>query len=236
MFKKYLVASVIFSLLSGCLTSEKVLLYGSGIRKKSKNYTIGETLNAKVGSPLFSGKTLVNKISYESNLDYQPPNAGASNFQSKITKGMKFEVWGRLQRDTSKLIIYNGNFSNGIIIDREGYVHKGWISLSQTLPGAVFAEDEFTKEQLFKFVESVPNKEAFKAEMIFNSLDGNKLNVSYNEYTNPSGKPSKTTDLNFEVSPNKIIDYKDIKIQVLSVSGNEIQYKIISDDGLNWVK
>ena len=34
----------------------------------------------------------------------------------------------------------------------------------------------------------------------------------------------------------KWFDYKDIKIQVLSVSGNEIQYKIISDDGLNWVK
>lgn len=237
MYKTFVFFILALCMLGGCISSEPILLYGSGNRKKNKSYTLGQAMKATPGSPLISGTAVVTKITYQSEMDYQPPNVDAKSNQPKITKGMKFEVWGRLQNDTSKLIIYNGNYTNGIIISRDGYVYKGWISMNRSMPGAVMGEGEFTKEKLFEFVSATPNQEAFKAEVLLTNVSGNKLSLTYNEYGNPTNnKVTKTDDLIFDVSSNKIIEYKDLKIEVMSISGNEVQYKVVSDGGGSWIR
>lgn len=70
-------------------------------------------------------------------------------------------------------------------------------------------------------------------DIVFNGVSGDTLRFTYREFTKTDlARPAYYQDLTYNKN-DKIIKFKDLEIQVLKVTSNEITYKIIKDGFIN---
>lgn len=74
----------------------------------------------------------------------------------------------------------------------------------------------------------VPKKEYFKQEFIYNGRVGNALKFIYREYIDDIARPAFTQDLQYDLSESKIIGFRGLRIEVITASNTNIEYKVIS--------
>jgi hypothetical protein len=207
----------------------------TGERTVLRNYTVGTTRAASVGDPIIEVRNGARTPAYEVAFDYQPPDAGLSNSQKPMTKGMRFTACERIEGDSS-ILVCNTDYINGVAITPGGYVTRGWVGTSANLRGLKMVQGSWTTDQLFTPIDGGDiSKGSFMAQLIFSGITGNTLRAVYREYSNDMARPAFTTELQYNLDESKVIAYKSIKIEVLKATNNSLEYKVLSDDNLPWL-
>jgi hypothetical protein len=83
----------------------------------------------------------------------------------------------------------------------------------------------------------VPKKDSFKYEALYQGKQGNKIKVSFREFSlNETSdafmiRPAFTQDIDYELNKNgtTIIGFKGLRIEVLKATNMDITYKVIKD-------
>lgn len=98
---------------------------------------------------------------------------------------------------------------------------------SNTSMGVFFINipDEIKYTQSFL---PVPKKDYYKQEFIYNGRVGNALKFIYREYIDDLARPAFTQDLQYDLSESKTIGFRGLRIDVLSATNTNIEYKIIT--------
>lgn len=86
------------------------------------------------------------------------------------------------------------------------------------------------KEQL-EYIQtnvSSKNKDYFKEEFIYNGRVGNALKFIYREYINDYARPAFTQEVQYDLSENKIIGFRGMRIEIINASNTKIEYKVLN--------
>jgi hypothetical protein len=127
---------------------------------------------------------------------------------------------------TSKYNLYSNptDISYGIAIPKLGgqaiiYSNNGMgINFIKTKEGIEYKET----------FAPVPKKEYFKQEFIYNGRVGNALKFIYREYIDDLARPAFTQDLQYDLSESKTIGFRGLRIEVITATNTNIEYKVIS--------
>lgn len=217
------------------------------VRTKIRSYEIGKVLSAAVGDPIVSVQSADMVPAYEVVKDYSPPQydfwKGGHDFPP-LKQGTRFEVLST--RSDSTLRIASKDYQ--MFLDQIRLAPtdpaKSWMQIEFIItPGGVMTTAplnggrDWTTDTLFrKSPEGIIHGGAFKAEIVYSGLVGNTIKALYREYVNDLARPAYTTDLQYNLDQSKIIAYRSIKIEVVKATNTAIEFKVLSDDDLPWVK
>jgi len=79
-----------------------------------------------------------------------------------------------------------------------------------------------------KKLESVVSKESFRRTLIYSGKVGNKLKMSYREFSGEYARQAFNTEVEYDLSDGSEIGYAGARIEVLSATNTEITYKVLS--------
>jgi hypothetical protein len=83
--------------------------------------------------------------------------------------------------------------------------------------------------QCYDSVAKVKNKtvhhdSSFKQTLIYNGSVGDKINISYREFSNNMARDSFTNNVEYDMKKSKVINYKGSEIEVLTYDNTSIQF------------
>lgn len=67
----------------------------------------------------------------------------------------------------------------------------------------------------------------FKQEFIFNGRVNNSLKFIYREFRGETARPSFTQEVQYDLNQSNIVGFKDLSIEILNATNQEIEYKVI---------
>ena len=79
---------------------------------------------------------------------------------------------------------------------------------------------ELTKKPLL-------TKDSFQQTLIYSGKVGNKINISYREFSGNIARPAFNNDVEYDLSESSIIGYKGAKIEVLEATNQHIKYRVL---------
>lgn len=68
---------------------------------------------------------------------------------------------------------------------------------------------------------------SFQQTLIYSGRIGNKINISYREFSNNIARPAFNNDVEYDLSSSNIIGYKGALIEVIKADNSSITYKLI---------
>ncbi len=68
---------------------------------------------------------------------------------------------------------------------------------------------------------------SFQQTLIYSGRVGNKINVSYREFSNNTARPAFNNDVEYDLSSSNTIGYKGALIEVIKADNSSITYKLI---------
>ena len=204
---------------------------GSSIEHEfNKNYDLGRSLKANVGSTLIKIENIYKKPIFSPIIEYQPPGA-LSGFKKK--KLVPEQAWTAVATIPNELgyILENPSFKLRIHINLDGTIGRGWINEFGRAEKA-----KWTSEPLFeRLPEFNIEKGSFSAELIYTGMTGKTIRLTYREYTDDMARPAFFQDLTYELTDSKIIMFRTIKIKVLEATNSYISFIVEDDGGLPWM-
>jgi len=72
------------------------------------------------------------------------------------------------------------------------------------------------------------NLKSFKQEFIYNGISDNTAKFTYREYGNDFVRPAFTQETQYDLSKDKIIGFKGLRIEVIEATNTKISYKILT--------
>ena len=75
------------------------------------------------------------------------------------------------------------------------------------------------------------SQDSFKYQALYQGKIGNKIKISFREFSNDMSRPAFTQDIEYELEGNKptIIGFKGLRIEVIKASNQNITYSVIKD-------
>jgi hypothetical protein len=70
---------------------------------------------------------------------------------------------------------------------------------------------------------------SFQQTLIYSGRVGNKINVSYREFSNNTARPAFNNDVEYDLSSSNTIGYKGALIEVIKADNSSITYKLIKN-------
>lgn len=70
---------------------------------------------------------------------------------------------------------------------------------------------------------------SFQQTLIYSGRVGDKINVSYREFSNSMARPAFNNDVEYDLSSSKIIGYKGAQLEILSADNTGVTYRVISN-------
>lgn len=68
---------------------------------------------------------------------------------------------------------------------------------------------------------------SFQQTLLYSGRVGDKLKISYREFSNSHARPAFNNEVEYDFSTSKTIGYKGASIEVISADNNSITYKVI---------
>jgi len=68
---------------------------------------------------------------------------------------------------------------------------------------------------------------SFQQTLLYSGRVGDKLKISYREYSNNTARPAFNNEVEYDFSTSKIIGYKGASIEVISADNTSITYKVL---------
>lgn len=75
----------------------------------------------------------------------------------------------------------------------------------------------------------VSNSESFQQTLLYTGKMGNKINISYREFSNNMARPAFNTDVEYDLSESKTIGYKGARIEIIKATNEYIKYKVLKN-------
>lgn len=199
-------------------------------------YEIGAVQGASVGEPLFEVETAEQVPMFEA---VRSIAAGRNIFGGwpPIRRGEVFKAALRNDGDGSYVIVPIQPSSRwtqgvGIVVAVDGSV-LGW---SGPRGGVERDPERFGGEPVFEPVEGVLEQEgAFRAQIVYSGLDGGTLHAVYREYAGDFIRPAFSQNLQYDLDESNTLSFRTVRIEVISATNTEIEYRILSDGDLPWL-
>lgn len=77
--------------------------------------------------------------------------------------------------------------------------------------------------------EASAYQDSFQQTLIYSGKIGDKINISYREFSNNSARPAFNNEAEYDLSESNVIGYKGALLEVLEASNTSITYKLIKN-------
>lgn len=74
----------------------------------------------------------------------------------------------------------------------------------------------------------IKNDDYYKQEFIYNGKVGNGIKFIYREFINDYARPAFTQDLQYDLSEDKVIGFRGLRLEVINASNTKIEYRILN--------
>lgn len=71
--------------------------------------------------------------------------------------------------------------------------------------------------------------DSFQQTLIYSGRIGDKLNISYREFSNNTARPAYNNDVEYDFSSSNTIGYKGAKLEIINADNDSITYKLLSN-------
>lgn len=68
---------------------------------------------------------------------------------------------------------------------------------------------------------------SFQQTLIYSGRVGNKINISYREFSNDLARPAFNNDVEYDLSASRLVGYKGAQIEVIEADNSGITYRVI---------
>ncbi|WGY45060.1 hypothetical protein [Vibrio sp. ABG19] len=72
-------------------------------------------------------------------------------------------------------------------------------------------------------------QDSFQQTLIYSGKVGNKVNISYREFSNNSARPAFNNEAEYDLSESNVIGYKGALLEVIQANNTSITYKLIKN-------
>lgn len=247
---------VFIFILSGC-SSTQLIPFEYSWAKVANNETqktiylpeIGKTSEARIGNTLVSKSTVTYKDAIKINKDFKigfNSTGSINGFNNKVitvndTEDLIFPNHATFKnKKTNQTMacfeniaigdIYSSyikdTFSPCLIDDKEmGYFREILEKDNPNTPSDFLLPLDIDYE---KIVVKNTTGYYFKQEFIFNGRVDNSLKFIYREFNGDLARPSFTQEVQYDLNQSNIIGFKDLSIEILNATNQEIEYKVIT--------
>jgi len=215
MFKLVLLATIIL-LSSGCAT---VKYNGGDIKRTKIDYPeVGAIVTAYVGDNLVAKGTI-----YESNV----------LVVHKLIDGILYDIppkkYHQLGYDQKDDFYASDGVVQNPIADPVRALSLGKQSGSQLCVVTVFGGTECYEGKFSRKRHASESSDSFQQTLIYSGRIGNKVNISYREFSNNTARPAFNNDVEYDLSTSNVIGYKGAKLAIIKADNSSITYKLISN-------
>ncbi|QSR34781.1 hypothetical protein CFI10_07195 [Marinobacterium iners] len=74
---------------------------------------------------------------------------------------------------------------------------------------------------------SIVGKESFQQTLLYSGRVGNKINISYREFSNSMARPAFNNEVEYDLSVSNVIGYKGASIEVINADNSSITYRVV---------
>lgn len=92
-------------------------------------------------------------------------------------------------------------------------------------------EDQIAANKNTKYKKLIVEDESgfyFKQEFIYNGRVNNSLKFVYREFSGDTARPSFTQEVQYDLNQSSIIGFKDLSMEILKATNQEIEYRVIT--------
>lgn len=68
---------------------------------------------------------------------------------------------------------------------------------------------------------------SFQQTLIYSGRIGDKINISYREFSNNTARPAFNNDVEYDFAASKTIGYKGAQIEIIDANNSEIKYRVL---------
>ncbi len=212
-------------------------------KETSKNYKIGEVTTTNTGSPMVTYK----KLQYKEPEYFEPVKTFSSNniiFETddrlevfatledgeKVTRSEKFSPHVTLVIPNDGVMLSNAiinQFSQQTNKNQKTLRNNGWYSYPQNVQ---IINNTWPEGKLFDLKKAkVPTRNSFMYELIYSGNEGKNISLTYREYTDNLIRSAFSQKLNYNLENDSIIQFRDLKIKIISFSNSNIVYQVLGD-------
>lgn len=204
-------------------------------RKFTKNYEIGKQISSYIGNPMIQVKD------YKVVKRYTAVMEASQSFiltgglvRISINKGEPLIIAGEIEKDGKKLTVLDvPNTNKQITVDETGKPYKDVINDTRNQRIIMAYDFKANPPDVIFSRKSLESIEAFGGDQNFEILYGGKtdrsMNLTYREYTSDNiARPAFIQNLTYEADA-KIIRFKSYKIEVISVTNEQIDFRVIEE-------
>jgi hypothetical protein len=187
-----------------------------------RNYEAGAERSATVGEPIFRVQQASEVPVFVVGTDYRVPGT-----RVPIPAGTRFV--GRSRNPAGDILAETAEPYRMYVISADGARYG--------LPtGAGARVGWFKDPSPFRRLTDIGDQPgAFTAELIYSGLAGSVVRAVYREYVDDLARPAFSQELQYDLSADRTIAYKSIRIRVIEATNSLIRYEVVSDDGLPWL-
>lgn len=91
-----------------------------------------------------------------------------------------------------------------------------------TLGGTVCTSAEFNEIK-----HTTNDMLSFQQTLLYSGKVGNKINISYREFSNGQARAAFTHDVEYDLNSSKIIGYKGAQLELIEANNNSVRYKVL---------
>ncbi|EIW7860119.1 hypothetical protein MH171_000010 [Vibrio parahaemolyticus] len=93
-----------------------------------------------------------------------------------------------------------------------------------TLGGTVCTSAEF------KDIKHTTNDMlSFQQTLLYSGKVGNKINISYREFSNGQARAAFTNDVEYDLNSSKVIGYKGAQVEIIEANNHSVKYKVLKN-------
>lgn len=136
--------------------------------------------------------------------------------------------------DDGNMEFYLPNPAEGILVEKSWWADP-WISVMlrdnkdlciiTNLTAYVCSEGASFQRRNYGAV----SESAFQQTLIYSGKVGNKINISYREFSGSMARPAFSNDVEYDLSESKTIGYKGAEIEVIEATNRNIRYRVIKN-------
>ncbi|MCC4798793.1 hypothetical protein [Enterovibrio norvegicus] len=75
--------------------------------------------------------------------------------------------------------------------------------------------------------KTVESNGSFQQRLIYNGSFGDKINISYREFSDSQARDAFTNNVEYDMSKSRVINYKGAQIEVIDFDNSSITYKVL---------
>ncbi len=203
-----------------------------------KTYSIGEVKKIPVGSAMVS---VTKGSGFDQYIITQTVTAKVPVYPwPVVTKGTLWQEKGTFEGHKVITSTHLLGGSLAFLINEDGTLATKKSLMSMTvanpnpmakpLPGTYLFPTGYLPQHLFKKTKEKAMMEGgFKTELIYSGKSGNTISVNYREYKDDFARPAFYQQMQYDLSENSVITFRETVIKVLHADNNAITFEVLKD-------